>query len=112
MRESDSANRLSRVEGFRIHCYSLRQFLVYCSFSYYSRGRHNGSTGAEFPVCHSGRVCHSRFYVVGCKLFNHTVNFSIGKELKDGNTAVGLMVMGMFIGIGIALGLVIGLGLN
>lgn len=52
------------------------------------------------------------FMWFGCKLFNHTVNFSIGKELKAGNTAVGLMVMGMFIGIGIALGLVIGLGLN
>lgn len=52
------------------------------------------------------------FMWLGCKLFNNTVNFSIGKELKAGNTAVGLMVMGMFIGIGIALGLVIGLGLN
>lgn len=52
------------------------------------------------------------FMWMGCKLFNHTVSFSIGKELKSGNTAVGMMIMGMFIGIGIALGLVIGLGLN
>ena len=52
------------------------------------------------------------FMWLGCKLFNHTVNFSIARELKAGNTAVGLMVMGMFIGIGVALGLVIGLGLN
>lgn len=52
------------------------------------------------------------FMWMGCKLFNHTVNFSIGKELKAGNVAVGIMVSGMFIGIGIALGLVIGLGLN
>ena len=52
------------------------------------------------------------FMWLGCKLFNHTVKFSIGKELKNGNIAVGLMVMGMFIGIGIALGLVVGLGLN
>ena len=52
------------------------------------------------------------FMWLGCKLFNHTVNFSIGTELKRGNVAVGQMVMGMFIGIGVALGLVIGLGLN
>lgn len=52
------------------------------------------------------------FMWLGCKIFSHTVKFSIGKELRNGNTAVGLMIMGMFIGIGIALGLVIGLGLN
>lgn len=52
------------------------------------------------------------FMWLGCKLFRHTVKFSISKELKEGNTAVGMMIMGMFIGIGIALGLVIGLGLN
>ncbi len=52
------------------------------------------------------------FMWLGCKLFNSTVNFNIGTELKNGNIAVGLMVMGMFIGIGVALGLVIGLGLN
>ncbi len=52
------------------------------------------------------------FMWLGCKWFNHIVSFSISEELKAGNTAVGLMVMGIFIGIGIALGLVIGLGLN
>ena len=52
------------------------------------------------------------FMWLGCKMFNRTVSFSIPQELKQGNTAVGMMVMGMFIGIGIALGLVIGMGLN
>lgn len=52
------------------------------------------------------------FMWLGCKLFNRTVSFSIPGELKQGNMAVGLMMMGMFIGIGVALGLVIGLGLN
>jgi uncharacterized membrane protein YjfL (UPF0719 family) len=33
-------------------------------------------------------------------------------QLSNGNVAVGLMIMGMFIGIGTALGLVVGLGLN
>ncbi len=52
------------------------------------------------------------FMWLGCKLFNRVVSFQIGDELANGNVAVGLMVMGIFIGIGIALGLVIGLGLN
>ena len=48
----------------------------------------------------------------GCKLFSHLVSFSIPDQLQEGNVAVGLMIMGMFIGIGTALGLVVGLGLN
>lgn len=52
------------------------------------------------------------FMWLGCKLFNSVVSFNIGDELANGNIAVGLMIMGIFIGIGIALGLVIGLGLN
>jgi len=50
---------------------------------------------------------------LGCTLFNRiTCNFNIPDELSKGNVAVGLMIMGLFIGIGTALGLVIGLGLN
>jgi uncharacterized membrane protein YjfL (UPF0719 family) len=52
------------------------------------------------------------FMWLGCKLFNHMVSFSLGEELSKGNTAVGLMVMGIFIGVGVAMGLVIGLGLS
>ena len=52
------------------------------------------------------------FMWLGCKVFSHLVNFSIPEQLAKGNMAVGLMIMGMFIGIGTALGLVIGLGLN
>lgn len=52
------------------------------------------------------------FMWFGCKVFSHIVNFSIPEELKNGNLAVGVMIMGIFIGIGTALGLVIGLGLN
>ncbi|MDH5446950.1 MAG: DUF350 domain-containing protein [Gammaproteobacteria bacterium] len=52
------------------------------------------------------------FMWMGCKIFNHTVCFNISDELKKGNTAVGQMIMGIFIGIGVAMGLVIGLGLN
>lgn len=52
------------------------------------------------------------FMWLGCKLFNHMVCFNISEELSKGNIAVGLMIMGIFIGIGVANGLVIGLGLN
>jgi uncharacterized membrane protein YjfL (UPF0719 family) len=52
------------------------------------------------------------FMWLGCKIFNHLVRFDLGDELARGNIAVGLMVVGIFIGIGVALGLVIGLGLN
>ena len=52
------------------------------------------------------------FMKLGCSMFNKIVTFNISDELGKGNVAVGLMVMGLFIGIGIALGLVIGLGLS
>lgn len=52
------------------------------------------------------------FMWLGCKIFSHLVSFNIPDQLKEGNIAVGLMIMGMFIGIGVAMGLVIGLGLN
>ncbi len=59
-----------------------------------------------------GGVLTLFFMWMGCKLFNHMVCFNISEELGKGNVAVGLMIMGIFIGIGTALGLVIGLGLN
>jgi len=52
------------------------------------------------------------FMWLGCKVFSHIVSFNIAEELAKGNMAVGMMIMGIFIGIGTALGLVIGLGLN
>lgn len=52
------------------------------------------------------------FMWVGYKLFDMMTGFSIPDELANGNRAVGSMVMGMFIGIGIAMGLVVGLSLN
>lgn len=52
------------------------------------------------------------FMKVSCTMFNKMVSFNISDELGKGNIAVGLMVMGLFIGLGISLGLVIGLGLS
>ena len=52
------------------------------------------------------------FMKLGCRSFNKIVSFNISDELAKGNLAVGMMVAGMFVGIGIACGLVIGLGLS
>ena len=52
------------------------------------------------------------FSYIAVKLFSHFMTFSVSEELGKGNIAVGLAVMGIFIGVGISLGLVIGLGLN
>lgn len=38
--------------------------------------------------------------------------YSTGVELRQGNRAVGSVVAGMFVSIGVAVGLVVGLGLN
>ncbi|HEB81531.1 MAG TPA: DUF350 domain-containing protein [Gammaproteobacteria bacterium] len=59
-----------------------------------------------------GGILTLLFMKFSCSMFNRMVNFNISDELAKGNVAVGLMVMGLFIGIGIALGLVIGLGLS
>jgi uncharacterized membrane protein YjfL (UPF0719 family) len=59
-----------------------------------------------------GGVLTLLFMKIGCSMFNKVVSFNISDELGKGNVAVGLMVMGLFIGIGTALGLVIGLGLS
>lgn len=52
------------------------------------------------------------FMGIGYKLFDMMTPFSIPDELAKGNRAVGSMVMGLFIGVGVAMGLVVGLSLN
>lgn len=66
----------------------------------------------NFVYAFTGGLLTIFFMWLGCKVFSHIVNFSIPEELQKGNIAVGIMIMGIFIGIGTALGLVIGLGLN
>ncbi len=46
------------------------------------------------------------------RLFLNVVGFNVRDELKAGNIAVGLAVMGIFLATGIGMGLVIGLSLN
>jgi uncharacterized membrane protein YjfL (UPF0719 family) len=46
------------------------------------------------------------------KLINNTTSFDIPKELEKGNLAVGVVVGGIFIMIGLIVGLIIGMSLN
>lgn len=66
----------------------------------------------NFLYAFMGGVMTLFFMWIGCKIFNHIVCFNISEELGKGNIAVGLMLAGIFVGIGTAMGLVIGLGLN
>lgn len=52
------------------------------------------------------------FMYAGYKLFDKLTHFDTSKELEKGNLAVGVVVLGIFVGVGIAIGLVVGLGLN
>lgn len=49
---------------------------------------------------------------IAYRFFLHIVGFNVRDELKAGNVAVGLAVMGIFLAVGIGMGLVIGLSLN
>lgn len=49
---------------------------------------------------------------IAYRLFLNVVGFNVRDELKAGNVAVGLAVMGIFIATGLGMGLVIGLSLN
>ncbi len=52
------------------------------------------------------------FMYIGYKLFDKSTHFDTSKELAKDNRAVGLVLLGIFVGVGIAIGLVIGMGLN
>jgi putative membrane protein len=46
------------------------------------------------------------------KIFDKVTHFSFAKELEKGNMAVGIVVGGLSIMIGLMIGLIIGMGLN
>jgi uncharacterized membrane protein YjfL (UPF0719 family) len=50
--------------------------------------------------------------VLTYKLINKTTRFDIPNELEKGNLAVGVVVGGIFIMIGLIVGLIIGMSLN
>ena len=59
-----------------------------------------------------GGIITLLFMYAGYKLFDKLTRFDTSKELEKGNLAVGVVVLGIFGGVGIAIGLVVGLGLN
>jgi uncharacterized membrane protein YjfL (UPF0719 family) len=50
--------------------------------------------------------------VLTYRLINKTTKFDIPNELEKGNLAVGVVVSGIFIMIGLIVGLIIGMSLN
>jgi len=46
------------------------------------------------------------------RLINRATHFDIPKELEKGNLAVGVVVCGIFIMIGLIVGLIVGMSLN
>ena len=63
-----------------------------------------------YAICGAGITLIAM--VLGYWLFDRLTPFDTGAALKEGNAAVGTVVAGIFVGLGIAMGLVIGLGLN
>jgi uncharacterized membrane protein YjfL (UPF0719 family) len=59
-----------------------------------------------------GVVIGIGFAILSYKLFDKVTHFSFAKELEKGNLAVGIVVGGLFIMIGLMIGLIIGMGLN
>jgi uncharacterized membrane protein YjfL (UPF0719 family) len=49
---------------------------------------------------------------IASRFFMHVMGFDVRAELKAGNVAVGLALMGIYLATGIGMGLVIGLSLN
>ena len=52
------------------------------------------------------------FMMLGYKILDWITPFDTSRQLGEGNTAIGIVVGSMFIGLGVAVGLVIGMGLN
>jgi uncharacterized membrane protein YjfL (UPF0719 family) len=71
-----------------------------------------GIVVTNFMYAIAGGLLTIGFMVLAYWLSDKLTSFDTSAELAKGNRAVGSMVQGMFIGIGVAVGLVIGLGLN
>jgi len=68
--------------------------------------------GLNFLYAIIGGLLTLCFMWFGYKLFDRATHFNTSEELAKDNRAVGLVVLGIFVGVGIAIGLVIGMGLN
>ncbi len=59
-----------------------------------------------------GAIVSIAFMLTAYKVLDRMTPFSTGDELRCRNQAVGMVVAGMFVAIGVSVGLVVGLGLN
>ncbi|MBW1669730.1 MAG: DUF350 domain-containing protein [Deltaproteobacteria bacterium] len=59
-----------------------------------------------------GAILTIVFMVIGYAVFDKITPFDTSRQLAEKNTAVGIVVGSIFVGLGVAVGLVIGLGLN
>jgi uncharacterized membrane protein YjfL (UPF0719 family) len=66
----------------------------------------------NFVYAVAGAAVTLVFMVIGYILFDRLTPFDTSRQLAEKNTAVGIVVGSIFIGLGIAIGLVIGMGLN
>ena len=66
----------------------------------------------NFVYAVGGALVTLVFMALGYKIFDQLTPFDTSRQLAEKNTAVGIVVGSIFIGLGIAIGLVIGMGLN
>ncbi len=59
-----------------------------------------------------GVILGSASAIITYRLINRFTHFDIPNELEKGNLAVGVVVCGIFIMIGLIVGLIIGMSLN
>ena len=71
-----------------------------------------GAVFQNLAYCGLGGLMLIAFAWLNAKLFNLNIGLKIKDELQQGNVAVGLAVLGIFVGTGMGLGLVIGLSLH
>ncbi len=60
----------------------------------------------------TGGVLTLAFMLAAWWILKILTPFDVNEQLRNGNKAVGMMVMGFLIGVGLATGLVIGLSMN
>jgi len=66
----------------------------------------------NFGYAVAGAIVTLVFMALGYKIFDRLTPFDTSRQLAEKNTAVGIVVGSIFIGLGVAIGLVIGMGLN
>jgi len=66
----------------------------------------------NFVYAVTGSFISVLLMLVAYKIFDKITPFDTPSQLEKGNLAVGVVVAGIFIGLGLTFGLVMGMGLN